>query len=255
MLEEVPMLIDDDELYLIINDEKQCNDDRIITEVDYTEYVPGGRWMYSQFRTNNILKLKFLHLLFYFAEIFSLIANYTEGLSLLYLLSTFLGVLILIIMNHNSAEYLNYFVRKVGYSYLLLYTALMIYYWTYRLQLIELKIFMAFITIVYRNHLNEIESSNIGLLLGITIRSSILVIASCCEVFIILQEKYLDGGLYIALGFSLVMLCVYKDISMGFASIYVFHEYLKSDLKNIIIQAEISVLCEIALMLLIMFSS
>ena len=43
MLEDIPMLINDDDEYSIMKNIKLDTDDLNIISIDYTEYVPGGK--------------------------------------------------------------------------------------------------------------------------------------------------------------------------------------------------------------------
>lgn len=250
MIEEVPMLISDDEVYLGSIDEDK---DFPIKEINFTEFVPGGRWMYSEFRTSSVGRLKLLHFLCYFAEVVSLIVNYQGGIGELFVLQTVVGANVLIFMNFNSAKYLNYFVRDIGYGFLIANCVVIGYYWGIQLGIEEINVALMGFAVIFRETFEDNKDNHLFRIAGV-VRSSLLLVASTGNAAVYVQNKYFDGNLHVLMCLSVVLICVYKDISIALGSFYIFCTFLCSDQANIVTQAAISMTSVVILIVFIIFT-
>ena len=182
--------------------------------------------MYSAVRSKNIEKLKFLYILSFFAETISLYINY-QDFHLLYLIQTVAGINNFLILNMDSLFFLNCIVKELGYSYLLLYWAVGLFYWTKKFFPAE-SILLFFVGSFFRINFCFVIGTDNDLkfkivMFALNLKMSLLFILTLCEAEILVMLVLDCVNYYFLSASTIIAVIIYKDFTMGVTSIIILY--------------------------------
>lgn len=225
MLEEIPLIIADNEAYLDSNEK----DNEEIDDINYTEYVPGARWMYSDFRSSNFTKLRILNLLLYSIELITLIYNYHKNINEMHVFFSSLGIFNFSLLFSKNAQCQDLAVKCLSYPYLSLYFFVVFYYMDLGFHSIGDSIFLFlasgyFFNSIHISHCNNIISTLLvkAVILRLSIIYSIVftdIIIYSYDILDINDPKY---GIIITSIFLLIHQSSSLSICCSFSYLYIY---------------------------------